>query len=117
MIFVGTDLVEVDRIRGMIEEWSDRFLRRIFTPDEIAFCQQRATPSIHFAGRFAAKEAVKKAVYAAGRKEPLIFRDIHIQRDPAGAPIVVLVGMKENPQVSISHTSRYAVATAVLEIP
>lgn len=117
MIFVGTDLVEVGRIRDVIEVWSERFLGRIFTADEIAYCHQRATPSIHFAGRFAAKEAVKKAMYAAGRKEPILFRDIQIQRDSEGAPIVVLEGLAESPQVSISHTSRYAVATAVLEIP
>lgn len=116
MIFVGNDLVEVDRIHDIIEERSERFLQRIFTPDEIAYCQQRAYPSIHFAGRFAAKEAVKKVLYAAGRKEPLVFRDIHIRRDSEGAPVVELDSLAEKPQVSISHTSRYAIATAVMEI-
>ena len=117
MIFVGNDLVEVERIRGIIEERSERFLRRIFTPEEIAYCQERATPSIHFAGRFAAKEAVKKVLYAAGRKEPILFRDIHIGRDPDGAPLVEIDEPAGAPTVSISHTARYAIATAVMELP
>jgi phosphopantetheinyl transferase (holo-ACP synthase) len=87
MIFVGNDLVEVDRIRDIIEERSERFLHRIFTPD------------------------------AAGRKEPVLFKDIHIRRDPEGAPMVELDSLAEKPQVSISHTSRYAIATAVMELP
>ena len=117
MIYVGNDLVEVERIQTMIEEWADRFLGRIFTRDEIAYCQRQARPAVHFAGRFAAKEAVKKALYSSGRTEPLLFKQIEVNRGPNGAPLVSLTGLGERIQVSISHTTRYAVATALFESP
>ena len=114
MIFVGNDLVEVDRIQVLIEKWESRFLTRIFTIDEIAYCQRQVRPALHFAGRFAAKEAVKKALYSSGIRVPVLFRQIQIDRDPYGAPIVRLTGLNHNLCISISHTTRYAVATAVM---
>ncbi|UCH63848.1 MAG: holo-ACP synthase [Fidelibacterota bacterium] len=114
MIYIGNDLVEVDRIQTLIERWADRFLLRIFTPDEITYCQRRAKPALHFAGRFAAKEAVKKALYSSGRIPPVLFRQIQIHRDQYGAPIVHLPGLEWNLRVSISHTTNYAAATAIL---
>lgn len=115
MIYVGTDLVEVDRIHGAIHRWQERFLRRIFTPGEIAYCQNQVRPSLHFAGRFAAKEAVKKALYSAGRTEHLPFREINVTRDGNGAPVITLAGLENQPRVSISHVGKYALATAVYE--
>ncbi|UCH11248.1 MAG: holo-ACP synthase [Fidelibacterota bacterium] len=117
MMVVGTDLVEVGRIQEMIERWADRFLERIFTSEEISYCQRQVRPAQHFAGRFAAKEAVKKALYSAGQTEPVLFKQIQVNRDQQGAPWVRLRGLSEIPQVSISHTDRYAVATAILESP
>ncbi len=114
MIYVGNDLVEVDRIQALIERWADRFLLRIFTRDEIAYCQRQVRPALHFAGRFAAKEAVKKALYSGGRTEPVLFTQIQVHRDQYGAPLVRLAGLESGLQVSISHTTHYAVATAVL---
>ena len=66
MIYVGTDIVDVDRIHDMMENWPDRFIERVFTPGEVAYCNRQAIPSIHYAGRFAAKEAARKACSAAG---------------------------------------------------
>ena len=114
MIFVGNDLVEVDRIQTLIERWADRFLMRIFTGDEITYCQRQVQPAVHFAGRFAAKEAVKKVLYSAGRTEPILFRQIQVDRDLFGAPLVKVTGLDRELQVSISHTTRYAMATAVM---
>ncbi len=114
MIFVGNDLVEVDRIQDFIEKWESRFLTRIFTIDEIDYCQQQVRPALHFAGRFAAKEAVKKALYSSGIRVPVLFKQIQIDRDPTGAPIVRLTGLNHNICVSISHTACYAMATAVM---
>lgn len=114
MIFVGNDLVEVGRIQALIERWESRFLERIFTSDEITYCQRQVQPALHFAGRFAAKEAVKKALYSSGIRVPVLFRQIQIDRDPTGAPIVRVTGLSQNLCVSISHTTRYAMATAVM---
>lgn len=116
MIYVGTDIVEVDRIQALIDRWSSQFLERIFTPDEIAYCERQAAPSIHFAGRFAAKEAIKKALYAAGEVTPILFHQIQVERTPQGAPLVRLAGPGQRAiQISISHTDRHAIATAILE--
>ena len=116
MIYVGTDIVEVDRIKGLIDRWPVKFLERIFTTDEIAYCERQTAPSIHFAGRFAAKEAVKKALYAAGKVTPILFHQIQVGRTPQGAPLVHLAGPGQRAiQVSISHTDRHAIATAILE--
>ena len=60
-IFIGTDIIEVIRINDSIKNYGKRFLNRIFTESEQRYCNSCSQPSIHFAGRFAAKEAVKKA--------------------------------------------------------
>ena len=117
MIYIGTDLVEVDRIRSAIEKWSRRFLERVFTPEEITYCQRQSRPALHFAGRFAAKEAVKKALYSAGRQAPVLFRQIQIDRETSGVPRVTVAGLERQPQVSISHVTHLAVATALYESP
>ena len=117
MISLGTDIVEVDRIQVMIERWENRFLLRIFTLDEIQYCQRQVHPPIHFAGRFAAKEAVKKALYSSGFRELLPFRSIEIRRDDVtGIPSVVVSAVKVPPiYLSISHTRINAIATAIVE--
>jgi holo-[acyl-carrier protein] synthase len=115
MMVVGTDLVEVGRIQALMERWADRFIERVFTSEEIGYCTRQVRPAQHFAGRFAAKEAVKKALYSAGRTEPVLFKQIQVSRDRHGAPLVRLQGLPEVPRISISHTDRYAVATAILE--
>ena len=115
MIHLGTDIVEVKRIAQLIEDWPDRFLERIYTAEEIIYCQKQTTPTIHFAGRFAAKEAVKKAVYSAGHATPIAFNQIQITRTEQGAPLVKVVNLDDlDIQISISHTTNNAVATAVV---
>jgi len=116
LIYVGTDLVETGRIAAMIAKWAEHFLERIFTPEEIAYCRRQRVPAVHFAGRFAAKEAVKKALYSSGHEDPIIFKDIHIDRTPHGAPLVRVNHKLDGAlQVSISHTAGHAVATAIYE--
>ncbi|MEE9465394.1 MAG: holo-ACP synthase [Candidatus Neomarinimicrobiota bacterium] len=114
MIFIGTDIVEVQRIRDLMDRWPNRFIPRIFTPVEIAYCSRQSVPAIHFAGRFAAKEAVKKALYAAGTQEPVLFSSITVDRTAEGQPTVNWNGDTTAAlQVSISHTDHQAVATAL----
>src|SRR2546425_9493904 len=80
---VGLDATDIDRLTEVIERYGDRFLRRIFTDGEIAYCTRRRVPAIHFAGRFAAKEAGMKAL-GTGHSRGVLWRDIEVVR--AGGP-------------------------------
>lgn len=115
---LGTDIIEVERILKSITDHKDRFLNRLFTDSEIAYCQKSKTPERHFAGRFAAKEAVAKA-FGFGIGEELGWKDIEITKDERGKPIVLLsesIRKKfKNPNIliSISHCKKYANAIAI----
>src|SRR5580698_1642943 len=80
IIGLGVDVTEIDRIAAAIERYGDRFLRRVFTDGEIAYCARRRVPAIHFAGRFAAKEAGMKAL-GTGHSLNVLWRDVEIIRD------------------------------------
>lgn len=62
IVGIGIDLVEVPRMQRILGRWGHRFLARVYTPEEIAYCQARALPAMHYAARFAAKEAAMKAM-------------------------------------------------------
>jgi holo-[acyl-carrier protein] synthase len=79
IIGLGIDATDIDRIADTIERYGDRFLRRIFTDGEIAYCTRRRVPAIHFAGRFAAKEAAMKAL-GTGNSQGVLWRDVEIVR-------------------------------------
>ena len=61
--FIGTDIVSVSRIEKILQQYSDRFIKHVFTDKEKSYCDLKSNPAVHYAGRFAAKEAVKKALY------------------------------------------------------
>src|ERR1700681_4620740 len=84
IIGLGFDATDIDRVTDIIERHGDRFLRRIFTDDEIAYCTRRRVPAIHFAGRFAAKEAAMKAL-GTGHSLGVLWRDVEVLR-PSGPP-------------------------------
>mgnify|MGYP006305855667 CR=1 FL=1 len=114
---VGTDVVEIARIENAISQWGDRFLERSFSEDEIAYCESKRKPAQHFAGKFAAKEAVFKALGLTWAG-PFSWRMIEIVSAPSGAPEVRLHAGDagagdEDVSVSISHTGGFAVAVAV----
>lgn len=79
IIGLGLDATEIDRIATTIERYGDRFLRRVFTDGEIAYCARRRVPAIHFAGRFAAKEAGMKAL-GTGHSQNVLWRDVEVIR-------------------------------------
>ncbi len=79
IIGLGLDATDIDRIASTIERYGDRFLQRIFTAGEIAYCARRRVPAIHFAGRFAAKEAAMKAL-GTGNSQGVLWRDVEIVR-------------------------------------
>ncbi len=122
-IGTGIDLVETDRFRDVLSRWDERFLSRVFLPDEQAYCHSKSQPEQHFAGRFAIKEAVSKA-FMTGIGEHLGWLDIEVVRDATtGAPSVMLHGKASTFAhqkgvtrilASLSHTRHYAVASVIL---
>jgi holo-[acyl-carrier protein] synthase len=118
----GIDIVETQRIRKLIEQHGQHFLDRVFTPAEQAYCQANTKRCIeHYAGRFAAKEAVLK-VLGTGWRGGIAWTDIEIVKDPSGQPKVVLSGecariAKElgisRWHVSLSHIETHATASAI----
>src|SRR5207237_10695939 len=91
IIGLGLDATDIDRIAGTIERYGDRFLRRVFTEEEIAYAMRRRDPAIHFAGRFASKEAAMKAL-GTGHSQGVLWRDIEVVRLPGGPPQLQLHG-------------------------
>ena len=119
MIFVGTDIVPISRIDKMIQEKGDHFLNHVFSSNEQDICNNKTSPSIHYSGKFAAKEAVKKAILSSKCLLNISLRSIEIENDEDGMPFVQLqdCGIDcKNVRVSISHASNYATATAIIEI-
>ena len=120
---VGIDIIEVARIATSYERFGERFVHRILLPDEIAYCQTHKNPAPFIAARFAAKEAISKA-FGTGIGGALAWQDMEIRRKETGEPFVVLHGKGERLfasrgakrlLISLSHTSNYATATAILE--
>jgi holo-[acyl-carrier protein] synthase len=121
---VGTDIVTVGRIAALVRDRGTAFVQRWFTAREIDYCSSKAVPSRHFAARFAAKEAVLKALPVAW-DGPLPWRSIEITNDPRGAPSVRLSGAildaatragVDEIKVSVSHCGEYATAIALVAI-
>lgn len=121
IIGIGTDIVEIERIRSMIERHGDHFLKRCFTTDEIAYANRHRDSAVRFSGRWAAKEAVVK-VLGTGFVQGITFHDIEVVSLHTGQPTVKLSG--EALQISqqlkigeimltISHARQYATATAI----
>lgn len=118
---IGIDLVEVGRIEKSVARYGDRFLRKVFTHAEHEYCFRKAQPCEHLAARFAAKEAVMKAL-GTGWVAKTSFREVEVVRAEGAAPTVVLSRrMREllpaGPVrfwLSIAHTEHYAVAQAMI---
>lgn len=107
----GIDIIEVDRLKKAIDKWGDSILKRIFTKKELACAKTRKFDIQHLAGRFAAKEAVLKAL----SNSQLALKDIEILNNGDGKPICRLISKGRYPKVvlSISHAKDYAVANAI----
>ena len=119
---IGVDLVNIPRMRAMIDRWQDRFLRRVFTEGEIAYCRAWSDPAPHFAARFAAKEAGLKAL-GTGLQLGVRWRELEVRRERAQAPTLVLSGRSREiglfkggsrMLLSLSHEGDYALAQAML---
>lgn len=121
IIGLGTDIVEIARIAQMIERHADAFLNRVFTDDEILYCQKRKHCNEAYAGRWAAKEAVMK-VLGTGFVKGIGWKNIEVLAEPSGRPVVRLSGGAADHAatigishvlITISHCRDYATATAI----
>lgn len=123
IVGTGIDLVEIPRIRASLERFGERFLNRVYTPEEQRYCLRKADPSESLAARFAAKEAGAKAL-GTGIHRGIGWRHIEVRRAPGEAPRLVLHGPAEararmlgvkNIALAITHTREYAAATVSME--
>lgn len=113
IVGMGVDIIEVRRLRQAIDKWGNEFLKRIFTDEELKKAKTRSSLYQHLAGRFAAKEAVFKALGDQG----LNWKDVQILNDEEGKPHCLILNgraKKVSVHISISHVKNYAVANAVI---
>jgi holo-[acyl-carrier protein] synthase len=118
---VGIDLVKIERMKEVVEKWGRRFLDRVFTEGEISYCYEKKEPYLSLAVRFAAKEALVKAI---GSEFPVSLTDIEVVNVDTGKPFIKINGRLEDffkekmirkAHLSLSHEREYGVALIVLE--
>ena len=116
MISIGTDIVKVSRIKDLLSTKEENFLNKVFTEEEISYCNSNSNPEIHFSGKYAAKEAIKKALLSNDLIEQISLKDIKILNKDNKAPYVVIEHIVNlNYSVSISHEEEYAIAFALIQ--
>ena len=116
MISIGTDIVKVSRIKDLLTTKEENFLNKVFTEEEISYCNSNSNPEIHFSGKYAAKEAIKKALLSNDLIEQISLKDIKILNKDNKAPYVVIEHIVNlNYSVSISHEEEYAIAFALIQ--
>ena len=113
IIGTGIDIIEIERIKVSIEKFGDNFIKHIFTDAEIAYVKKYKNPAQHYAARFAAKEAVYKAL----GNSKISWKDIAIYNDKDGRPFCRVLKLKSKYKIhiSLSHSRHYAAASAIVE--
>jgi holo-[acyl-carrier protein] synthase len=118
---IGIDLVKIERMRQVVEKWGDRFLERVFTKSEIVYCYKKRTPYLSLSVRFAAKEALIKAI---GSEVPVSLADIEVMNTGTGKPVLIINDKLQvfftskqikAAHLSLSHEHDYGVACVILE--
>ena len=121
IVGLGTDIIEVVRIGQMIERHGEHFLHRVYTDDEILYCQRRKESYQHFAGRWAAKESVMKTL-GTGWIRGVRWKDIEVVSKKSGQPVITIQGGARDfadqlgineVLITISHCRTFATATAI----
>ena len=121
-ILCGTDIIEIERIKKSIERSGDKFLNLIYTPAEIKYCESKRNAKYsHYAGRFAAKEAIYKAVSSLlPDRFAITWTDVEVINDENGNPKIKFLNLEieqiKSIDISISHSRDYAVATVSILI-
>jgi holo-[acyl-carrier protein] synthase len=120
---MGTDMVEIERVKASIDRFGDRFLERVFTEGEIAYCRRKKQPAESFAARFAAKEAGAKAL-GTGISHGISWKEIEVRREQGQRPMLHFSGRAgelakamgvRRVQLSLSHSRELAIAVALIE--
>ena len=120
---LGTDLIETGRVEASIKRFGDRFLERIFSPGEIAYCTRKKNAAESFAARFAAKEAGAKAL-GTGISRGVTWKEFEVRREASGKPSLYLSGRAaelaeamgvRRIQLSLTHSREFALAVVVVE--
>ena len=123
IVGTGIDIIEVPRVAAAVERFGERFLNRIFTEREIAYCHSKQNAMERFAARFAAKEAGFKAI-GTGWRYGVAWRDVEVGREPGGRPTICFHGEAaqfaarlgvRRASLSLSHTAEQAIAHVILE--
>ncbi len=120
MMYIGNDIVEVSRIHRIFKIYHDHFLNKVFSEKEINVVKQKNKDAVYLSGKFAAKEASKKALLSSGIVKNISFKSIQVLNHKNGAPYIDLNGIIlkdiKDFKVSISHTNTYATAFVILEL-
>ncbi len=123
VIGMGTDLIETKRVQESMDRFGERFLQRIFTAGEIAYCQRKKNAAESFAARFAAKEAGAKAL-GTGISRGVSWKEFEVKREPSGKPTLSLSGRAaelagamgiRRVEVSLTHSRELAMAVVLVE--
>jgi holo-[acyl-carrier protein] synthase len=123
IVGTGVDITDVARIKAAVERFGDRFLERVFTPEEVRYCTAKANPAEPLAARFAAKEAGMKAL-GTGLRHGITWHDVEVVRQPGGRPAVRFSGKAadfaqrlgcKRAHLSLTHTADQAMAFVILE--
>jgi len=123
IVGTGVDIIEVERVAAAMERFGERFLKRIFTPAEIRYCDAKKNRGERYAARFAAKEAAFKAL-GTGWNQGVAWRDVEVRHAPGGRPTLAFTGRAaqhaarlgmKRASLSLSHTKQQAMAQVILE--
>jgi len=120
VIGIGIDIIEIDRIKKSVDEYGDQYLQKVYTPDEIKYCLAKKNKYQHLAARFAAKEAIYKAISSNWSSE-FGWQDMEIINAPNGMPEVKFKGNLEkflsnekSLKISMSHSRDYVACVAIV---
>ena len=120
MIYIGNDIIEISRVKRISSIYEGHFFEKIFSKKEMEIIAKKDNNPIYLSGKFAAKEAAKKALLSSRLIKNISFKNIQILNHKDGSPYIDLFGFInediKNFQISISHTDIYATAFALLEI-
>lgn len=112
---IGTDIVSIKRFSSAMDKWGDKITSRLFTSKELDYCNSKKHPATHLAARFAAKEALYKALSGV-RDAPVKFNNMEVLNDSSGKPSMKVEGVEDlEILVTMSHEKEFATSTVIIQ--